>query len=73
MTTAAKPTRYVLQAQDGRMVTYDTRTGAALTANRAISYVWTVHAEAEGQRKAYEAVLGYALAVQLQQPKQQAA
>lgn len=73
MTTAAtKPPRYVLQAQDGRMVTYDTSTGASLTANRALSYVWTDPAEAEGQRKAYEAVLGHALAVQVQQPKQAA-
>ena len=51
------------------MVTYDTRTGAALTANRALAYVWTDPKEAEGQRRAYEAVLGHALAVQLQQPK----
>ena len=67
--TDPKPLRYVLQADDARMVTYDTRTGAALTANRALAYVWTDPKEAEGQRRAYEAVLGHALAVQPQQPK----
>jgi hypothetical protein len=69
---AIKPLRYVLQAQDGRMVTYDMTTGAALTANRALSYVWTDAAEAERQRRAYEAVLGHTLTVQWQQPKQSA-
>ena len=67
--TDPKPTRYVLQAADARMVTYDTRTGAALTSNRALAYVWTDPNAADGQRRAYEAVLGHALAVQPQQPK----
>lgn len=61
--TPAQPPRYVLSAADGRMATYDTRTGPALTANRALSYVWTDAREAEGQRKAYEAALGVVLSV----------
>ena len=48
--TDPKPTRYVLQAADARMVTYDTRTGAALTSNRALAYVWTDPNAADGQR-----------------------
>ena len=69
MNTPTKLPRYVLQAADARMVTNDTRTGAALTSNRALSYVWIDPTEAERQRRAYEAVLGVALTVQPQQPK----
>jgi len=58
--------RYVLAADDGRMVTYDTRTGPSLTASRALSYVWTNPTEAETQRLAYQAALGVALSVQPQ-------
>ena len=72
VTIPTKPPRYVLQADDARMVTNDTRFGVALTGNRALAYVWTDPTEAEGQRQAYEAVLGHALTVQMQQPKQAA-
>jgi hypothetical protein len=58
--------RFVLAADDGRMVTYDTRTGPSLTASRALSYVWTNPTEAETQRLAYQAALGVALSVQPQ-------
>lgn len=65
----SRPPRFILRADDGRMATYDTRTGPALTANRELSYVWTDEREAEGQRPAYEAALGVALAVQPQPPR----
>ena len=58
--------RYVLAAGDGRMVTYDTRTGPSLTASRALSYVWANPTEAETQRLSYQAALGVALVVQPQ-------
>jgi hypothetical protein len=48
------------------MVTYDTRTGPALTAVRALSYAWTDHGEAESQRLVYEKALGVAPAVRPQ-------
>ena len=66
MLHTSSPTRYVLRSADGRAVTYDTRTGPALTSNRALCYVWLDEQEAEGQRRAYEAALGVALAVQRQ-------
>ena len=61
-----KPARYVLAADDGRMVTNDTRTGPSLTTSQALSYVWTNPTEADSQRLAYQATLGVALKVQLQ-------
>lgn len=61
-----KVTRFVLAADDGRMVTYDTRTGPSLTTSRALSYVWTNPTEAETQRLAYQAALGVTLVVQPQ-------
>jgi hypothetical protein len=53
--------RFVLASDDGRMVTYDTSTGPSLTANRALSYVWTSMTEAEAQRHAYQTALGVPL------------
>jgi len=67
---ATKPTRYVLAAVDGRMATYDTRTGPALTGNRALSYVWTEEHAAESQRIAYETALGVSLSVKPQPPQE---
>lgn len=61
-----KSSRYVLAADDGRLVTNDTRTGPSLTTNRALSYVWTSSVEADSQRLAYEAALGVPLCVQPQ-------
>lgn len=59
-------TRFVLAADDGRMVTYDMRIGPSLTTSRALSYVWTNPTEAETQRLAYQAALGVTLVVQPQ-------
>ena len=58
--------RYVLASDDGRMVTYDTRTGPGLTASQALCYIWTTPSEAEKQRRAYQAALGVALTVRPQ-------
>lgn len=66
MLNTPRPPRYVLRADDGRAVTYDTRTGPALTSNRALCYVWTDGRDAEAQRRAYEAALGVSLSVQAQ-------
>ena len=63
----AKPERFLLKATDVLMVTNDTRTGPALTTNRALCYVWPTPAEAESQRHAYEAALGVALTVERQE------
>jgi hypothetical protein len=67
MSVNAPSTRYVLQADDGRTVTNDTRTGVALTANDALSYVWSDPVEADEQRQEYEVVLGRVLSVRRQQ------
>lgn len=55
--------RFSLEAADGRRVTNDTATGAALTANPGLCYVWDSREKAEQQRTAYEAVLGTKLTV----------
>jgi hypothetical protein len=55
--------RFSLEAADGRRVTNDKRAGASLTSNPALCYIWDSHDKAEGQRVAYEAVLGAKLAV----------
>lgn len=57
------PTRYGLRAADGRMVTFDTRSGAELTANAALAYAWVSAAEAERQRPVFASLVGAALAV----------
>jgi hypothetical protein len=57
---------FVLEAEDSRTVTYDTRTGPGLTANPALSYVWIDPGMAEVQRRGYEDALGVALAVRPQ-------
>lgn len=46
------------------MVTFDTRTGADLTANAALAYVWASSVEAEGQRMVFSKLLGAALSVE---------
>ena len=58
-------TRYVLRAADGRMVTNDTRTGAALTRNIAICYVWESKEVVERERTVYQAILGTPLIVEV--------
>jgi hypothetical protein len=55
--------RFSLEATDGRRVTNDTRTGAALTSNPGLCYVWDSFENAEQQRVAYEVILGTKLAV----------
>lgn len=57
------PPRFVLKAADGRMATYDTRFGPALTTNIALSYVWTDAAAAETQKPLYEQALGTELTI----------
>lgn len=56
--------RYVLRTTDGRMATYDTATGPALTSNRALSYVWASAQEAEQQRPLYERAFAVPLSVE---------
>lgn len=60
--------RYVLQAPDGRLVTNDTKTGASLTRNAALCYVWTSHDRAEVERTVYQAILGTCLSVEALAP-----
>jgi len=55
--------RFMLKAADGRMATYDTRFGPALTTNIALGYVWTEAAAAEAQLPLYEKALGTGLTV----------
>lgn len=57
-------TRYVLRAADGRMVTNDTQTGAILTHNMAICYVWESKEVVEHERAVYQAILGTPLIVE---------
>lgn len=57
------PARYVLQAEDGRMVTNDWAIGPYLTATLALAYTWSTHTEADVQRLAYEHALGVPLEV----------
>ena len=57
------PDRYVLKAEDGRMVTNDRAIGPYLTATLALAYTWSTQNEADGQRLAYEHVLGVPLEV----------
>jgi hypothetical protein len=57
------PARYVLQAQDGRMVTNDRAIGPYLTATPALAYTWSTQGEADGQRLTYEQALGVTLEV----------
>lgn len=59
----SRPLRYVLRADDGRLLTNDLQTGVALTINVALAYVWLNPAEADSQRKVYEVVLGRRLVV----------
>ncbi len=61
-----KAPRFVLCAEDGRMVTNDSRMGPSLTSSRALSYVWTNPTEADSQRLAYQAALGVVLKVRPQ-------
>lgn len=58
-------TRYVLSAADGRRVTNDTRTGAALTKNAALCYVWDSKEVVERERVVYQAILGTPLTVEI--------
>lgn len=61
-------TNYVLRASDGRLVTNDTRTGASLTRNAALCYVWISHDRAEIERTVYQAILGTSLSVEVLAP-----
>lgn len=47
-----------------RAVTYDTRTGPALTTSSALCYVWPTQDDAEALRRAYEVAVGVSLTVQ---------
>ena len=62
----ARPVRYMLQSDDGRMVTNDTRSGPTLTKNLQLAYVWIDAIDAERQRRSYEIAVGMSLTVQLQ-------
>lgn len=62
-------THYVLKAGDGRMVTNDTQTGAALTKNPALCYVWESNERAELERTVYQAILGTPLTVEIHVPR----
>lgn len=55
--------RFSLEAADGRRVMNDTRTGASLTSNPGLCYVWDSQEKAELQRVAYEVILGTKLTV----------
>ena len=57
-------TQYVLRAADGRLVTNDTRTGAALTNNLALCYVWDSPDAAERERPVYQVILGANLSLE---------
>lgn len=61
-------TRYVLKAADGRLVTNDTRSGAALTKNPALCYVWDSMEKAERERTVYQAILGATLTIETHVP-----
>jgi hypothetical protein len=55
--------RFSLKAADGRRVTNDMLTGASLTSNPGLCYVWDSYEKAEQQRVAYEVILGAKLTV----------
>lgn len=61
-------THYVLRAADGRLVTNDTQSGAALTKNPALCYVWQSWETAERERTVYQAILGAALSIETHVP-----
>ena len=58
-------TRYILTVADGRMVTNDTRTGAALTKIAGLCYVWESKVVVERERVVYQAILGTPLTVEV--------
>jgi len=58
-------TRYVLRAADGKAVTNETRTGAALKRNMAISYVWESKDVVERERAVFQAILGTPLIIEV--------
>lgn len=60
---------YVLKSADGRLVTNDTQTGAALTKSVALCYVWESKETAERERIVYQAILGTPLSVEIHVPK----
>lgn len=57
------PALYLLQSEDGRLITNDWATGPCLTHSLALAYVWSSKTDADGQRLAYEQVLGVALRI----------
>lgn len=61
-------THYVLRTADGRLVTNDTQSGAALTKKPALCYVWQSRETAERERTVYQAILGAALSIETYVP-----
>lgn len=57
--------RYFLSSADGRRVTNDTRTGAALTKIAALCYVWDSKEVVERERVVYQAILGTPLTIEI--------
>ena len=56
--------RYFLKAADGRMAGYHTRTGAFLTANTELAYVWDSPIDAAFCRPLYERAFGLDLTIE---------